>query len=224
MNNGTTACKWDTIIPFEPLWANYKRIIKDNGNIVLTASQPFTSNLIMSNPNLFKYEIIWKKERPTNFMMAKKQIMKYHENILIFYKKQGTFNPQMEKRKEENKRNNKPRGLENKVWDIENTGKYSERVLSGSNDLIYPNSVLEFSMERGLHPTQKPVKLFEYLIRTYSNERDLVLDNCIGSGTTAVACINTKRNFIGIEKDDKYFEIAKKRIADAIKDSETKLF
>ena len=221
MNNGTTACKWDTIIPFEPLWANYKRIIKDNGNIVLTASQPFTSNLIMSNPNLFKYEIIWKKERPTNFMMAKKQIMKYHENILIFYKKQGTFNPQMEKRKEENKRNNKPRGLENKVWDIENTGKYSERVLSGSNDLIYPNSVLEFSMERGLHPTQKPVKLFEYLIRTYSNERDLVLDNCIGSGTTAVACINTKRNFIGIEKDDKYFEISKKRIEEHLTTAST---
>jgi len=221
LNNGTTACKWDTIIPFEPLWANYKRIIKDNGNIVLTASQPFTSNLIMSNPNLFKYEIIWKKERPTNFMMAKKQIMKYHENILIFYKKQGTFNPQMEKRKEENKRNNKPRGLENKVWDIENTGKYSERVLSGSNDLIYPNSVLEFSMERGLHPTQKPVKLFEYLIRTYSNERDLVLDNCIGSGTTAVACINTKRNFIGIEKDDKYFEISKKRIEEHLTTAST---
>ena len=175
----------------------------------------------MSNPNLFKYEIIWKKERPTNFMMAKKQIMKYHENILIFYKKQGTFNPQMEKRKEENKRNNKPRGLENKVWDIENTGKYSERVLSGSNDLIYPNSVLEFSMERGLHPTQKPVKLFEYLIRTYSNERDLVLDNCIGSGTTAVACINTKRNFIGIEKDDKYFEISKKRIEEHLTTAST---
>jgi len=216
---GTTACKWDSIIPFEPLWEQYERIIKDNGAIVLFGSQPFTSALVMSKLNLFRYEIIWKKERPTNFMMAKKQIMKYHENILIFYKKQGTFNPQMEKRKEENKRNNKPRGLENKVWDIENTGKYSERVLSGSNDLIYPNSVLEFSMERGLHPTQKPVKLFEYLIKTYTDEGDLVLDNCMGSGTTAIASINTNRNYIGFELNKEYYELAKNRINKHILDN-----
>ena len=211
---GTTACKWDTVIPFEPLWKQYERIIKDNGVIVLTASQPFTSMLVMSKLNLFRYEIIWKKERPTNFMMAKKQIMKYHENILVFYKKQGTFNPQMEKRKKENKRNNKPRGLENQVWGIQNNGKYSERVLSGMSDLIYPNSILEFSMDRGLHPTQKPVALFEYLIKTYTNEGEIVLDNCIGSGTTAIAALNTGRFFIGIEKEEKYVEIARKRIAE----------
>ena len=209
---GTTACKWDTIIPFEPLWEQYERVIKDNGAIVLTASQPFTSALIMSNPKLFKYEIIWKKERPTNFMMAKKQIMKYHENILIFYKKNGTYNPQMVERKEKNKRRNKPRGLENQVWDIKNNGKYSERVLSGTNDLIYPNSILEFSMERGLHPTQKPVALFEYLIKTYTNEGDTVLDNVMGSGTTGVACKNLNRNFIGMELDEGYFKIAQSRI------------
>ena len=209
---GTTACKWDTIMPFEPLWEQYERIIKDNGAIVLTASQPFTSMLVMSKLNLFRYEIIWKKERPTNFMMAKKQIMKYHENILVFYKKQGTFNPQMEKRKEENKRNNKPRGLENQVWGIQNNGKYSERVLSGMSDLIYPNSILEFSMDRGLHPTQKPVALFEYLIKTYTNEGELVLDNCAGSFTTAVACDNTNRNWICIEKEKEYCEITKQRI------------
>ena len=196
------------------MWKQYERIIKDNGVIVLTASQPFTSMLVMSKLNLFRYEIIWKKERPTNFMMAKKQIMKYHENILVFYKKQGTFNPQMEKRKKENKRNNKPRGLENQVWGIQNNGKYSERVLSGMSDLIYPNSILEFSMDRGLHPTQKPVALFEYLIKTYTNEGEIVLDNCIGSGTTAIAALNTGRFFIGIEKEEKHVEIARKRIAE----------
>ena len=209
---GTTACKWDTIIPFDLLWKQYERIVKDNGAIVLTASQPFTSALVMSNPKLFRYEVVWKKERPTNFMMAKKQIMKYHENILIFYKKQPKFHPQMRKRKEENKRKNKPRGLENQVWDVEDTGRYKNRVLSGTNDYIYPNSILEFNMERGLHPTQKPVPLFEYLIKTYTNEGETVLDNVMGSGTTGVACKNLKRNFIGMELDEDYFNMAKERI------------
>lgn len=209
---GTTACKWDAVIPFEPLWEQYERVIKDNGAIVLFGSQPFTSALIMSNPKLFRYEVIWKKERPTNFMMAKKQIMKYHENILIFYKNQPKFHPQMRKRKEENKRKNKPRGLENQVWGIEDTGRYKNRVLSGTNDYIYPNSILEFNMERGLHPTQKPVALCEYLIKTYTDEGETVLDNCMGSGTTGVACKNLNRNFIGIELDEEYFKIAKERI------------
>lgn len=166
----------------------------------------------MSNPKLFRYEVVWKKERPTNFMMAKKQIMKYHENILIFYKKQPKFHPQMRKRKEENKRKNKPRGLENQVWDVEDTGRYKNRVLSGTNDYIYPNSILEFNMERGLHPTQKPVPLFEYLIKTYTNEGETVLDNVMGSGTTGVACKNLNRNFIGMELDEDYFNMAKERI------------
>lgn len=216
---GTTACKWDSVIPFKPLWVQYERIIKDNGAIVLFGSQPFTSALIMSNPKLFRYEVVWKKERPTNFMMAKKQIMKYHENILIFYKNQPKFHPQMRKRKEENKRKNKPRGLENQVWDIEDTGRYKNRVLSGTNDYIYPNSILEFNMERGLHPTQKPVALFEYLIKTYTNEDDIVLDNCIGSGTTAIAAINTNRQFIGFELDDNYYKLAKNRVNQHIMDN-----
>lgn len=220
-NYGTTACKWDTVIPFEPLWEQYERIIKDNGAIVLFGSQPFTSLLISSNLTQFRYEIIWKKERPTNFMLAKKQIMKYHENVLVFYKKQPIFNPQFVKRLEKNKRKNKPRGLENKVWDMENTGKYGERVLSGTNDYIYPNSVLEFSMDRGLHPTQKPVALCEYLIKTYTLEGETILDNCMGSGSTGIACINTKRNFIGIEKDDKYFEIARNRIEEHLTTAST---
>lgn len=213
---GTTKCKWDTIIPFSPLWEQYGRAIKDNGAIVLTASQPFTSVLIMSNPDWFKYEIIWQKERPTNFMMAKRQIMKYHENVLVFYKKQCTFNPIMEKRKEKNKRNNTPRGLENKVWGIQGSDKYKERVLSGSNNYIYPNSVLRFNMERGLHPTQKPVALMEYLIKTYTNEGEVVLDNVMGSGSTGIACLNTNRKFIGIELQDDYFKLAKDRILNHI--------
>lgn len=214
---GTTACKWDSVIPFGDMWTRLNKLINDDTNIIFTSSQPFTSNLIMSNPEMFKYEVIWKKERPTNFMMAKKQIMKYHENILIFYKKQGTYNPQMEKRKEENKRNNKPRGLENQVWNVEDAGKYAERVLTGSNDYIYPNSVLEFSMERGLHPTQKPVKLMEYLINTYTKENDLILDFTCGSGSTLIASKNANRKCIGIELDEKYCEIAKNRILETLK-------
>ena len=207
---GTTACKWDAIIPFEPLWKQYERVIKDNGAIVLTASQPFTTKLINSNINIFRYELIWKKERPTNPLMCKKQFPKYHENICIFYKKQPTFNPQYIKRKEKNKRNNKPRNYADNTKVI--TDKYSEMVLSGNNDYIYQPSIIEVPMERGLHPTQKPVKLLELLIKTYTNEGDLVLDNCIGSGTTGIAAINTNRNYIGIELDEKYYNIAKNRI------------
>ena len=207
---GTTACKWDTIIPFEPLWEQYKRIIKDNGAIVLTASQPFTSALVMSNPKMFKYEWIWKKERPTNPLLCKKQPPKYHENILVFYNHQPTFNPTKVLRKEENKRNNKPRNYKD-ATKID-TEKYGDMVLSGSDDLIYGSNILEISMQRGLHHTQKPVALFEYLIKTYTNEGDLVLDNCAGSGTTGVACKNTNRNYILIEKEPEYIDIINKRL------------
>ena len=210
---GTTSCKWDSIIDFDLLWEQYERIIKNNGAIVLFGSQPFTSKLIISNIDLFRYEIIWQKERPTNFMLGKKQIMKYHENILVFYKKQPTYNPILEKRLEKNKRNNIPRNITSEVWDITDDDKYAERtVIGGSKDWIYPISVQEFSMERGLHPTQKPTKLLEYLIKTYTNENEVVLDNVMGSGSTGVACANTNRNFIGIELDKEYFEIAKARI------------
>jgi site-specific DNA-methyltransferase (adenine-specific) len=207
---GTTACKWDTIIPFEPLWEQYKRVIKDNGAIVLTASQPFTSALVMSNPKWFKYEWIWKKERPTNPLLCKKQPPKYHENILVFYSKQPTFNPTKVLRKEENKRNNKPRNYKD-TTKID-TEKYSDMVLSGNNDLIYAANILEIPMQRGFHPTQKPVALFEYLIKTYTNEGDLVLDNCAGSGTTGVASKNLNRNYILIEKEPEYIKIIKERL------------
>ena len=210
---GTTACKWDIIIPFEPLWKQYKRIIKDNGAIVLTASQPFTSALIMSNVKMFKYELIWIKERPTNFLMGKKQPLKYTENILVFYNNQPVYNPQLDKKEEKNKRNNSPRGLSNKVYGDSVNGKYAEMCKNGGNkDWIYPKNYLFYSMQRGLHPTQKPVALFEYLIKTYTNKGDLVLDNCAGSGTTGVACKNLGRKFILIEKEEKYIEIAQKRI------------
>jgi site-specific DNA-methyltransferase (adenine-specific) len=210
---GTTACKWDSIIPFEPLWEQYKRIIKDNGAIVLTSSQPFTSKLVMSNPSMFGYEIIWQKERPTNFMLGKKQILKYHENICVFYKNQPKFNPILEDKPCENKRKNKPRKMTNTVYGIDEGLKYAERTEAGGiKDWNYPHSIQFFSMERGLHPTQKPVALFEYLIKTYTNEGETVLDNCMGSGTTGVACKNLNRNFIGIEKDAEYFKIAEKRI------------
>ncbi len=210
MPYGTTACKWDTIIPLEPLWEELKRVIKPNGAIVLTASQPFTSMLVMSNLKAFKYELIWKKERPTNPLLCKKQPPKYHENILVFYNKQPIYNPQMIKRKRENKRNNKPRVYIDRTKT--RTQKYSEIVLSGENDYIYRPNILELPMQRGLHPTQKPVTLFEYLIKTYTNEGDIVLDNCIGSGTTAVACVHLKRYYIGFDTSKKYCRIARTRV------------
>ena len=207
---GTTACKWDSIIPFEPMWDELKRVIKDNGAIVLFGSQPFTSALVMSNPKMFKYEWIWKKERPTNPLLCKKQPPKYHENICIFYSALPTFNPQLIKRKDENKRNNALRNYADQTK-VE-TNKYSERVLSGNNDLIYQPNIIEISMQRGLHPTQKPEKLIELLIKTYTNENDTILDFTMGSGTTGVACKNLNRNFIGIELDKNYFDIATERI------------
>jgi site-specific DNA-methyltransferase (adenine-specific) len=207
---GTTACKWDIIIPFESLWKQYKRLIKDNGAIVLTASQPFTSALVMSNPDMFKYEIIWEKTNAVDFAMAKKRVRKMHENILVFYTTQPIYNPQMTEGKPYT---DKPRKRTNNIHDssmpnlgIENKG------------FRYPSSVQKFSnSNHGIqHPTQKPVALMEYLIRTYTNEGDVVLDSCMGSGTTGVACVNTNRKFIGIEMDDNYFAYASNRIEIAL--------
>ena len=223
---GTTACKWDTIIPFEPLWEQYERIIKDNGAIVLTASQPFTSALVMSNPKMFRYEWLWIKAKPSNFLMGKKQPMKYTENILIFYKKQPTYNPIMIKRDEKNKRNNKKCGyLKYEALGINEDNKYVDRLKSGMNDYIYPRNYLFFSQNtkvKYVHPTQKPLALFEYLIKTYTNENDLVLDNTAGGGTTALACLNTNRQFIVMEKEQKYYDIILKRVADFNKNFEPK--
>lgn len=207
---GTTACKWDTIIPFEPLWAQYKRIIKDNGAIVLTASQPFTSALVMSNPDMFKYNWTWVKTRNSNPFLAKTQPLRMTEDIVIFGKSKIKYIPQMEGgcvyqinrfsggRIASDTKSNKP----NRETSEKITHRYPKNVI------YIPNK----NVEAGLHPTQKPVALFEYLIKTYTNEGDLVLDNCAGSGTTGVAAINTKRNFILIEKEPEYIAIIKKRL------------
>jgi len=216
---GTTACKWDSIIPFQPLWEQYERIIKDNGAIVLTASQPFTSALIMSNPNLFKYEWIWDKVTPTGHTVAKLRPMQLHESIVVFSK--GTtanrsknnmlYNPQDlvpfgkvldgARQAKENYQNQYRRPSQNK--------KYVQEFTN------YPKTILRFPKQpskESIHPTQKPVALFEYLISTYTQKGMLVLDNCIGSGTTAVAALNTGRFFIGMEKEKAYVDLANERI------------
>lgn len=204
---GTTACKWDTIIPFEPLWEQYKRIIKDNGAIVLTASQPFTSALVMSNVKMFKYEWIYKKTKATGFFDAKKRPLNDYEDVCVFYKKQPTYNPQMVKAEKTYKRGFVKRkksdcyGEEKDFVQLENGMRYPKRVIEIGNA----------STKDIVHPTQKPVALFEYLIKTYTNEGDLVLDNCAGSGTTGVAARNLNRNFILIEKEQEYIDIINKR-------------
>ena len=200
---GTTACKWDTIIPFEPLWAQYKRIIKDNGAIVLTASQPFTSALVMSNIQDYKYNWVWNKKAFSNQMMAKFQPLRITEDVCVFnskiYKPQGLI------------KYGKTTKQGNKITD--NIGGGIRKTEYTQEFTNYPKNLLEFSKDRpSTHPTQKPVALFEYLIKTYTNEGDLVLDNCMGSGTTGVVCKKLNRDFIGIEKDPEYFKIAEKRI------------
>ncbi len=209
---GTTACKWDVIIPFDKLWQQYERIIKDNGAIVLTASEPFASYLRTSNIKIYRYDWIWEKERPTNALLANKQVLKYHEMICVFYKKQSVFNPILREREEKNKRNNKARPFTSNGY-VNNVPNSKGMNETGMNHFIKPKSILKFNMERGLHPTQKPVPLFEYLIKTYTNENETILDNCAGSGTTGIACINTNRNCILIEKEKKYFDIINERIS-----------
>lgn len=212
---GTTSCKWDSIIPFEPLWEQYERIIKPQGAIVLTASQPFTSFLLQSNINWFKYELIWNKKQGKAPGVAKYRPMPSHESILVFAKGKTTYNPQflegkpyVDKRKSERKNGN---GNEHKFG-------YKNVALTVNEGYRYPLSVIDIVSynKAGQHPTQKPVPLFEYLIKTYTNENEVVLDNCMGSGTTAIACINTNRNWIGFEVSSEYCEIAEKRIADAV--------
>ena len=205
---GTTACKWDSVIPFEPLWENYKRIIKSDGAIVLTASQPFTTLLIASNMKMFKYCWVWEKNFSTNFLHAKRQPLRKHEDVVIFYTKPGKYYPIKTT-------GNKPTqsavgSSSGKLWHGENKRNYS-----GGDTTRFPTSIVKIDAldpKKRHHPTQKPVALMEYMIRTYTNEGETVLDNCMGSGTTGVACINTGRKFIGIEKDDKYFEISEQRI------------
>ena len=208
---GTTDCKWDSIIPFEPLWEQYKRLIKDNGAIVLTASQPFTSALIMSNPKMFRCEWVWDKKIPSGMSYARYHPMRRHENILVFSINTVVYNPQM---------------TERDIPIVQGGNKYSPSApIQGRKDGIshkkvydkkQPTTIITFDKIRSgsFHPTQKPVALFEYLIKTYTNEGDTVLDNCAGSGTTAIACLNTNRNYILIEKEKEYIDIINKRISE----------
>jgi DNA modification methylase len=209
---GTTNCKWDTIIPFEPLWEQYERIIKDNGAIVLTGSEPFSSMLRMSNLKLFKYDWIWDKVKGTGFLNAKRQPMRNHEIVSVFYRKQCTYNPQ-KTHGHRLKKSFRAKHLQTDVY-----GEMKNDYLYESTDR-YPRSIQVFSTDTqnsSLHPTQKPIALFEYLIKTYTNEGETILDNCMGSGTTAIACINTNRQYIGFELDKGYYDIAVKRIDDYV--------
>jgi site-specific DNA-methyltransferase (adenine-specific) len=225
---GTTACKWDTIIPFDKLWEQYERIIKPNGAIVLTSSQPFTSALVMSNPKLFKYEWIWQKAVGSNFAALKYQPMKEHENILVFGKGTTIYNPIKEERKGSGKQRQKAGYANSKA--TAKTGQFIGGIMDATkrtndyDELRYPSSIQYFNnrdKDRGMHPTQKPTELFEYLIKTYTNEGELILDNCAGSGTTAIACLNTNRQFIVMEKEQEYYDIILKRVADFNKKFET---
>jgi len=208
---GTTACKWDTIIPLEPMWEQLKRVTKKNGAIVMTASQPFTSVLVTSNLKMFKYDWVWNKSRPTGVLNAKRQPLRDKEDILVFYFTQPTYNPQglTEVNKEVGTgatRANKKGNATGKITQTE-SGKYPQE--KGN----YPRQVQKFSNAgKTVHPTQKPVALMEYLIKTYTNEGETVLDFTMGSGTTGVAAKNLGRDFIGIELDEEYFRIAKERI------------
>ena len=216
---GTTACAWDSIIPFEPLWEQYERVIKQTGAMVLFSQQPFTSALIMSNIKLYKYNWIWQKNKCTGFFNAKKQPLNDNETISVFYKRQCTYNPQMTVADKIYKRGFVTRDKEKDIQQSDNYGE-QKSFLQVDNGLRYPKRIQYFDnnfTREQLHPTQKPVALFEYLIKTYTNSGDTVLDNCMGSGTTAVACINTSRKYIGFETDTTYCEIANKRIQDTVK-------
>ena len=204
---GTTRNKWDTVIPLEPLWEQYNRVIKERGAILLTAQTPFDKVLGVSNLENLKYEWIWDKKLATGHLNAKRMPLKRHENILVFYKKPPVYNPQFTK--------GEPYDKGCSLRESENWGKQVAVSGKNSSGKRYPTSLIVKSNanQRGkVHPTQKPVALFEYLIRTYTNEGETVLDNCMGSGTTAIACLNTNRNYIGFEMDKEYFDVANERI------------
>ena len=202
---GTTGCKWDEIIPFDLLWEQYERIIKDNGAIVLTASQPFTSTLVMSNKKKHRYNLVWEKTRPTLFQHAWRMPLRNHEDIVVFYKKAPIYNPQGLVKQTRKVKRTTGGGTFGENWNSNN-----EYISEYTN---FPRSIIKIPSEsKTVHPTQKPVALFEYLIKTYTNEKETVLDNCMGSGTTAIACMNTNRNYIGFEMDETYFNLANKRI------------
>lgn len=216
---GTTSCKWDSVVPLEPMWENLKRLAKKEAAIVMTASQPFTSALVMSNPTMFKHEWVWLKNRGSNFANTIREPMKEHETVLVFSEGRWTYNRQMQERADSGKarsaylvgHNDQDRGTYR---------KFEGRAKHTIGELRVPSSWQKFNIaagkEKTIHPTQKPVALMEYLIKTYTNEGDTVLDFTMGSGTTGVACKNLNRKFIGIEKDAEYFKIAEDRIAKAV--------
>lgn len=211
---GTTACKWDVVIPFDKLWEQYRRIVKGNGAIVLFGKQPFTSELILSNLEMYRYELIWEKSRVGNNMQLGKQPASIHENIVVFYKQYPTFNEI--KFRIDDKYIDKRKSIRNSTYS--KSEHYNGEMIRKKDDgWRHSQSVLPFNSvwQSGMHPTQKPVALLEYLIKTYSNEGDIILDNTMGSGSTMVACVNTKRNGIGIELDDNYFKIAQERVRQA---------
>lgn len=210
---GTTACKWDSVIDFDLMWVELERIIKPNGAIVLFGSEPFSSALRMSNIKRYRYDWVWEKEQGVNFQLAKKQPLKVHEDICIFYKSQPNY---------------KPQGLidcniiksnKGKGGNLGHCSSERKRKTYTQKKKGYPKSIQYFTRERGLHPTQKPVALLEYLIKTYTDENETVLDFTMGSGSTGVACVNTNRKFIGIELDRDYFKIAQDRINTATQTS-----
>lgn len=208
---GTTACKWDSVIPFEPLWEQLKRVIKPNGATLLFGAEPFSSFLRTSNIQQYKYDWVWEKSKATGFLNSRRQPLRAHEIVSVFYKKQPSYNPQMSRGAAYNK------GVRKKQTEDDVYGSFNQ-VLVSSDGLRFPRSVQYFKTaegEGGFHKTQKPVALMEYLIRTYTNEGETVLDNCMGSGTTGVACANTGRKFIGMEMDAEYFDIASSRIEQA---------
>ena len=213
---GTTQCKWDTVIPFDLMWEQLKRIIKPNGAIVLFGAEPFSSLLRCSNIKNFKYDWVWEKSKATGFLNSKKQPLRAHEIISVFYSKPPTYNPQMVEGLPYNK------GVRKEQTD-EDVYSSFEQVEVKSEGFRYPRSVQYFKTaenEGGFHKTQKPVALLEYLIKTYTQENETVLDFTFGSGSTGVACVNTNRNFIGVELDEKYFNIAEKRIQEALDNKE----
>jgi site-specific DNA-methyltransferase (adenine-specific) len=209
---GTTQCKWDSIIPFEPLWEEYNRVIKDNGAIVLFGTEPFSSHLRLSNLKNYKYDWIWDKVKGTGFLNAKRQPMRNHELISVFYKKQCTYNPQ-KTYGHKMKKSYRSKKLQTDVYgEMKNDYTYESTER-------YPRSIQVFSTDTqnsSLHPTQKPVALIEYLIKTYTNDGEIILDSCMGSGTTGVAALNLDRKFIGMELDENYFNIAEKRIKEVV--------
>lgn len=225
---GTTTCKWDSVIPFDRLWDEYRRVCRKGASIVLTATEPFTSVLCVSNILNLREKLVWVKHKPSNFACGKIMHLKYHEDIAVFSDRKRTYNPQMQQR--ESRRVAQMQKGGSKKWntvrrdgeEVSCQTQYDPKEWSEYNSEVkYPSTVINIpavasnSREKVKHPTQKPVALMEYLIRTYSNEGDTVLDNCMGSGTTGVACANTGRNFIGMEMDDKYFAIAKNRVESA---------